>query len=190
VLRFFTVAGQWKKLLVDLPALINICMKIDLRGLDGCMPKVLLYNLKVLGTFVELTRIAVSDLVGGDTRRSVIPEDMLDRPRGDMLALLADKQRPDKFIANKFPDLRECLVINKNDPDLVTFPPDPYRVLIKIDILNIHVAKLRDAYPGGIDCTDDKTITWIFDGINQPKNLAMLKVLDLLMLDPWAFDTA
>jgi hypothetical protein len=55
-------------------------MQVNLGGLDRSMTEVLLHDPEVLGSPVQLTRIAVPDLMRRDAGRSVVPEDMLDSP--------------------------------------------------------------------------------------------------------------
>ena len=127
-------------MLVHLPSFVDICMQVDLGSLDGGVPQILLDNTEVLGPFVELARIAVADFVRSYPRRCIMLENMLDCPRGYMLALLADKKRAHNPVADKSEDIMQGVIVDKHDTDLVTFPLDPDGMLVKIDILNIHIA--------------------------------------------------
>ena len=67
-------------------------------------------------------------------------ENMLDRPRGNMLPLLTNKERSDNPIAHEFKDVSKGVIVNKNNTNLFTFSLNPNGMFIKIHVLNIHSA--------------------------------------------------
>ena len=81
LLRLLIRTEQGEILLIDLPPLVNIRVQIDLGCLDGGVAKIFLDYAEVLRALVEFTRIAVSDLMGGDPRGGIVLEDMLDGAR-------------------------------------------------------------------------------------------------------------
>lgn len=180
--------GEREKLLVDLAPLIDIGMEVDLRGLDGCMAQVLLDYAEVLRTLVQLARIAVADLVGSDTLRGIMPEYMLDCTGGDMLALLADKERPDDPVTDELRDLGQGLLVDKNRPDFVALPADPDGVFIKINVLDIDAAEFGNTDTGCIDRPDNQFVPVVLDGIYQAEDLVVFQVFDLLLLYPGPVD--
>jgi len=164
-------------------------MEVDFRCLDGRMPKILLDYPEILGALVELACIAVPDLMWRDSRRGIVLEDMLDCPRGDVLSLLADKERADNPVADEFEDLSKSIIVDKHDADLVTFTLDPYRMLVEVDVLDIHIAQLGDTDTGGVDGPNNELVPRIVDGINQAEDLVMLEVFHLLLLDSRAVNS-
>src|SRR5208283_5352608 len=188
--RVFVIAGEREELLVDLAAFIDVCMQVNFRRLYGGMAKVLLHNPEILGPPVQFACIAVTDLVRGDTRWSIVFENMLDSPRRDVFALLTDKQGAVDPVAHKNPDPGESLIIDEDNPDLVTFPADTNGMFIEIDIFDIHVTELRYPDARRIDRSYDQFIPRILDRIDQAEHLVMLKIFYLLLFDPGTFNTA
>lgn len=69
---------QGEEFLVNPLPFVQVGMQVDLGGLDGGMPQVLLDHPQVLRPAVEFGRIAVPDLVRGDTLGSIPFEYVLD----------------------------------------------------------------------------------------------------------------
>ena len=124
----------------------------------------------------------------GDTGRSIMLENVLNRPRRDMLTLLADKQRTFYLVSYKSPDSGKGIIIDENNPHLVTFSPDTDSMFIKIDILDIHITKLRYPHSSGINGSYNEFISRILNRIYETENLTMFKISYLLLLDTGTFN--
>jgi len=132
---------QGEELLVDLSSLVDISVQVNLRCLDGRMPKILLDHPEVFGSFVEFACITMPDLMGGNSRRSIMLENMLDRPRRYVLALLTDKEGTNDPVSNEPEDVGKCVVIDEHNANLITLTFNPDGVLIEINIFDVHVAE-------------------------------------------------
>ena len=183
LLRAVIVLGEGEKLLVNPFSLVKVGMQVDLGRLDGGMSQVLLHHAEVLRAAVELAGIAVANFMGGYPVRSVFLEDMLHRPRGDMMALLPEEEGALDTLPDKFVHFIERLPVDEDNPDLAALPPDTNSLVFEIDILDIHAAELRYPHARGIDGADDQAIPAILDGIDQANHLAVLEVAELLVLD-------
>ena len=117
-------------------------------------------------------------------------ENMLNRPWRNMFTLLTDENGASTLVANKGPDLRKGFIIDKHDPYLVTFPAYTDGVLIKINILNIHVTKFRHPDTCGVNCPDNQFVSRILNRFDQTKNLIVFEVFYFLMLEPGTLDPA
>lgn len=153
------------------------------------MPKVLLDHPEVLGTFVELTCIAVTDLMGRDSRGGIVLEDVLNRPRRYVLSLLADKKRANDPVTNEPEDICESVIIDKYNADFIAFTPYPDRMLVEINIFDIHVAEFRNPDAGSVNSPHNELVPGVFDGINQAEDLVVLEVFYFLLLDAGAIDS-
>ena len=107
-----------------------------------------------------------------------------------MLALLTDKQGAIDPVSHKNPNPGECLIINEDDPDFVSFPADTNGMFIEIDIFDIHITELRYPDTRRINRPYDQFIPWILDRIDQAEHLVMFEVFYLLLFDPRSFNTA
>ena len=165
-------------------------MQINLRRLYGGMTQVFLHHAEILRSPVQFARITVTDLVRRDTRRGIVSEDMLDCPRRNMLALLADKKGACDLVTNKSPDLGKGFIVNEYDPDLVSFPAYTDGMLLKIDVFDIHVTEFRYTDTRRIDRPDNQFVPWILNRIDQTEDLAVLEVFYFLLLDSRALNTA
>jgi len=133
---------QGEELLVDLSSLVDISVQVNLRCLDGRMPKILLDHPEVLGAFVELACITVADLMGSYPRRGIMFEDVLNSPRRNVFSLLADKKGANDPVANEPEDISKGVIINEHNAYLVTFSLNPDSMLVEIYVLDVHVAEL------------------------------------------------
>ncbi len=106
-----------------------------------------------------------------------------------MLALLTNKQGTYNLVSNICPDSGECLIIDKHDPYLVTFPSDTDSMFFKINILDIHITEFRYPHTCGIDGSYNQFVPGILDRINKTENLTMFKISNFLLLDARTFDT-
>jgi len=184
----FVRSGEREVLLVYLPPLVNIRVQVNLGCLNRRVAKVFLDNPQVFRAFIELAGIAVTDLMGGYPRRSVMFEDMLDCPGRDMLSLLTNKERARNTVSNEFHDLGKRVFVNENKSDLVSFSSDPDRMLVKINVLNIHIAELGDTDTRCIDRPYYELVAGVINGVNQAEHLVVLEIFYLLLLDPGAVD--
>ena len=65
-------------MLVNLPPFIDIRVQVNLRSLDGGVPKILLDNAEILRALVEFACVTMTDLMRCYPRRSIMLENMLD----------------------------------------------------------------------------------------------------------------
>ena len=115
---------------------------------------------------------------------SVFLEEVLDGPRGDMIALLTQKERPLDLVADKPVDLFKRLVVDEYRPYLIAFPLNSYRLLLKVDIFDAHRAEFRNTDTCCVDQADDQPVALALDGVEQADHLAVFEVFQFLILDP------
>ena len=74
-------------------------------------------------------------------------------------------------------------------PDLVSFPVYTDSMLLKIDVLDVHITELRHTDTCRVDRPDNQFVPWIFNGIDQTEDLAVLEEFYFLLLDARTFNT-
>src|SRR5690606_23701014 len=108
--------------------------------------------------------------------RSVLLEEMLDGPRGDVVALLTHKERPLDLVADELAYLVERLFVDENSPYFVSFTLYPYRLLLEVDILDTYRTEFRNTDARGVNEADDQPIALALDSVEQADDLAVFEV--------------
>lgn len=130
-------------------------MKVYLSRLDGRMTEVLLYDPKILGSFVQLTGITMPDCMGSNPGGCIDLKEVLHSSRGKRMSLLPDKERTEDPIAGINLHQTAGLLVDENSPDLISFPPDPDGEVIKIDMFDGNSTEFRDSDTSRIDHPHD-----------------------------------
>lgn len=127
--------------------------------------------------------------MGRNAGRSILLEDMLDRPRREGVPLLARKERAFGSVTDESAYLVKRLFIDENNANFAAFPLYPDGMLGKINVLNVHVRELGYPHPSGINRPHNETITGIFNLFQKMDHLVVLEVHELLILDAGTLDT-